>query len=130
MITRLCGSPDEELMQKIEEKNSYAMRVVIESFAKYRRRNFRDYFSFCTNDAKFLDFIDKILVLDPERRMTVGEALAHPYMTEYYLPEDEPVTSQPFNLDEPIEHTLAQWKGIIWREIHSFQGDEKSPKIL
>ena len=43
--------------------------------------------------------------------MTVGEALAHSYMTEYYLPEDEPVTNHPFNLDEPIEHTLAQWKG-------------------
>lgn len=29
LIIRLCGSPDEELMKKIEQQNSPAMRMVI-----------------------------------------------------------------------------------------------------
>ena len=31
--------------------------------------------------ANFKDLLDKIFVLDPEKRMTVQQALAHPFIT-------------------------------------------------
>lgn len=45
--------------------------------------------------------------------MTVTDALSHPYLEEYSMPEDEPVADGPFILDEGSSgRTVAEWKGI------------------
>lgn len=36
-----------------------------------------------------LDLLDKMLTFNPHRRITVEEALAHPYLEQYYDPTDE-----------------------------------------
>ena len=36
-----------------------------------------------------LDLLDKMLAFNPKRRITVEQALAHPYLDQYYDPEDE-----------------------------------------
>ena len=42
---------------------------------------------FCLHAA--LDLLDKMLTFNPHRRITVEQALAHPYLEQYYDPEDE-----------------------------------------
>lgn len=74
LIISLCGSPDEELMHKIESQNSPAMRMVVERMSKdekrgglpCQRKNFKREFPTIPEDA--VDMLDKILVLDPDRR--------------------------------------------------------------
>lgn len=67
LITRLCGSPGDELMRKIEQQNSPAMRMVIERMGGvYARKSFFEYFRNCPEDA--VDLLDRILVMDPDRR--------------------------------------------------------------
>jgi serine/threonine protein kinase len=36
-----------------------------------------------------LDFLDKLLQFDPEKRMTCEEALNHPYLSAYHDEKDE-----------------------------------------
>ena len=36
-----------------------------------------------------LDLLDKTLAFNPHKRITVEKALAHPYLEQYYDPEDE-----------------------------------------
>ena len=36
-----------------------------------------------------LDLLDKMLTFNPNKRITVEEALAHPYLEQYYEPQDE-----------------------------------------
>ena len=43
--------------------------------------------------------LDKLLSFNPMTRMTTEQALAHPYMAEYYDPEDEPVAQKPFSFE-------------------------------
>lgn len=67
LIIHLCGSPDEDLMRKIEEQNSPAMRMVVERMGGNRQRaNFGEFFRGVPADA--VDLLDKLLVLDPDRR--------------------------------------------------------------
>ena len=36
-----------------------------------------------------LDLLDRMLTFNPQKRITVEEALAHPYLEQYYDPQDE-----------------------------------------
>uniref|UniRef100_A0A158P8D4 mitogen-activated protein kinase n=1 Tax=Angiostrongylus cantonensis TaxID=6313 RepID=A0A158P8D4_ANGCA len=126
MITKLCGSPDEDLMRKIEA-TSPATRRVVESYKQYKRQDFRQRFS--GYPPLFVDFLDKILVLDPEKRLTVDSSLAHPYFADYVDASDEPVATTSFDLNDNPSRSKDEWKGIIWQEIQNFVGDEISPKI-
>lgn len=44
---------------------------------------------FKTADSNALDLLDKMLTFNPNKRITVEEALAHPYLEQYYDPADE-----------------------------------------
>lgn len=51
-----------------------------------------------------------MLELDPEKRITAEEALAHPYLAQYADPSDEPV-SPPFNQSfEDMDLSVEEWK--------------------
>ncbi|KAK6041527.1 hypothetical protein COOONC_20970 [Cooperia oncophora] len=126
MITELCGSPDEDLMKKIES-NSPATRRVVESYRHHERQDFAKRFIGCPR--LFVDFLDKILVLDPEKRLTVEQALAHPYFADYVDATDEPIATSSFDLNDNPSRTRDEWKGLIWQEIQNFVGDECSPEL-
>lgn len=39
------------------------------------------------------NLLQKMLIFDPEKRITVEQALKHPYLADYHLEEDEPTRS-------------------------------------
>ena len=41
------------------------------------------------NSLTALDLLDKMLTFNPHKRISVEQALAHPYLEQYYDPEDE-----------------------------------------
>lgn len=43
----------------------------------------------CAPCAAALDLLDKMLTFNPHKRIEVEEALAHPYLEQYYDPTDE-----------------------------------------
>ncbi|KAK8760728.1 hypothetical protein V5799_028006 [Amblyomma americanum] len=54
-------------------------------------------------DPKALDLLDKMLTFNPHRRINVEEALAHPYLEQYYDPGDEPVADEPFKFETELD---------------------------
>ncbi|PAV22002.1 CMGC MAPK kinase [Pyrrhoderma noxium] len=72
-----------------------------------------------------LDFLSRTLTFDPKKRMTIEEALRHPYVSAYYAPEDEP---ESFSMDPEYFHFDAQKellsklqiRELLYEEIQSF----------
>lgn len=52
-----------------------------------------------------LDLLDRMLTFNPIKRITVEEALAHPYLEQYYDPSDE-VSVFPLSIIS-VSHTFS-----------------------
>ena len=52
-----------------------------------------------TSRALFVavDLLEQMLVFDPKKRITAGEALSHSYLAPYHDPADEPVAEEKFD---------------------------------
>ncbi|UYV65104.1 MAPK10 [Cordylochernes scorpioides] len=62
------------------------------------------------------DLLSKMLVIDPEKRISVEEALMHPYINVWY-DESEVNAPAPAPYDHSVderEHTVEQWKDSIF----------------
>jgi len=72
-----------------------------------------------------IDFLTKSLTFDPKKRITVEDALAHPYLEAYHDPEDEPVAPpldpEFFEFDlHKDDISREQLKELLYEEIMSF----------
>ncbi|GMT32027.1 hypothetical protein PFISCL1PPCAC_23324, partial [Pristionchus fissidentatus] len=64
------------------------------------------------NGKTLIDFIDRTLDFDQTNRMTVDEALAHPFLAEVREPWREVRAKDPFPPDACDKH-VDEWKGLI-----------------
>jgi serine/threonine protein kinase len=75
MITKLLGNPSAKLVNQIEnEKN----KEFVLQLPKREGKNFNELFKGA--NALAIDLLKKMLTYDPEDRLTVADALAHPYL--------------------------------------------------
>lgn len=63
-------------------------RKFIRELPKRDPKQFERVFSKAPKDA--LDLLKKMLTFDFNKRISVEEALKHPYLSDLHLPEDEP----------------------------------------
>lgn len=58
-----------------------------------------------------MDLLERILVLDPSKRIQVEEVLEHEYLAPYHDPMDEPVAQEKFDWSfNNIDLTVDTWK--------------------
>ena len=75
MITKLLGNPTPKLISQIEnEKN----KEFVLALPKREGKNFEELFKGANPQA--IDLVKRMLTYDPEERITVAEALSHPYL--------------------------------------------------
>ncbi len=69
-----------------------------------------------------------MLAFDPNKRITVEEALSHPYLAELHCQEDEP-SAEPvsaFDFDfEIYDLKSSDFKELMYEEIMLYHSDEK-----
>ena len=71
--------------------------------------------------SRVLSLLDKMLRFNPGFRVTATEALEHPYLEQYYDPDDEPVAKHPFTFDMELDDlTTEQLKLLIYEEARKF----------
>nr|GEW39004.1 mitogen-activated protein kinase homolog MMK2 [Tanacetum cinerariifolium] len=119
LITELIGSPDDASLGFLRSDNA---RRYVRQLPQYPRQQFSARFQNTSPGA--VDLLEKMLIFDPNRRITVDEALSHPYLAPLHEINEEPVCPRPFSFDfEQPSCTEEHIKELIWRESVKFNPD-------
>lgn len=123
-IFSILGTPPKEQIDKIQNEK---YRNYLKNLPNKESKAFTEIFANANPQA--IDMIERMLVLDPEKRLTVDEALAHPYLAPLHDPEDEPTCSKQFEDDFDEETTqLEAFRDLIFNEATKTEGVGRSGK--
>lgn len=57
-----------------------------------------------------IDLLNKLLAFDPAKRITVEQALAHPYLAAYHDEDDEPLHTQTFDFSFEVVDSMEDMR--------------------
>ncbi|CAM8889350.1 unnamed protein product [Rhodiola kirilowii] len=112
LITELLGSPEDKDLGFLRSDNA---RKYIKKLSHCPKQQFLK--KFPNMPPLAADLAERMLVFDPCKRITVEEALNHPYLISLHEINEEPTCPCPFNFDfEQSSLSEADIKDLIWRE--------------
>jgi len=82
-------------------------------------------------DLQALDLLEKMLAFDPGDRITVPEALEHPWVAAYHDVDDEPECPTKFEKWRKVEElqTLDEFREALWDEIEDFRREVRGMNL-
>ena len=96
------------------------------NIGKKAPKNFQKVFPTATNDA--IDLLKRMLTFDHKKRITVEEALKHPFLADFHCPEEEPVGVHVPDIEFEFENypklTRQQFKDLVYEEILLYHNAE------
>ncbi|XP_034545305.1 LOW QUALITY PROTEIN: mitogen-activated protein kinase 9 [Notolabrus celidotus] len=133
-VIEVLGTPSLEFMNRLMEtvrnyvmnKPQYPGVSFAELFPDWAFPSDSEHDKLKTSQAR--DLLSKMLVIDPECRISVEEALNHPYIHVWYDPgeADAPPPQISDKQLEEREHTIEQWKELIYEEVIDWEERNKN----
>lgn len=77
-----------------------------------------------------VDLLEKMIAFDPSSRITVRDALSHPWLAAYHDESDEPDCPTKFERWKDIEklQTLDDFRDALWKEIEDYRMEVRGLK--
>ena len=122
LIARVAGTPAEHETGFVQSEKA---RRYLHALPRFERVDFRTVYPDAAVEA--VDLIDKMLAFDPSKRITVAQALAHPYLASLHDESDEPSAECPFFFDFENE-TLSEnrVRDLVYEELVGFHDEIRS----
>ena len=122
-ITDVVGTPTEEDLANLTNPSS---RDFLRSLGKKPNIPFSQIFP--NANPKGIDLMQKMLRFNPDERISVDEALRHPYLESLHDPAEEPVAEKEFDFDfERYNLTIEELKKLVWEEMAFFHPSAPGP---
>jgi len=124
-ITQSLGTPTQTFIDRLQP----SVKRYVQNQEHQRGLSFKSLFPDCYFPADSVsnsrlrasqarDLLSKMLVVDPVNRITVDDALDHPYIKLWYDPKEVngPAPRVDTSVDE-AEYSVEKWKEVIWEEV-------------
>uniref|UniRef100_A0A8D3BRV1 Stress-activated protein kinase JNK n=1 Tax=Scophthalmus maximus TaxID=52904 RepID=A0A8D3BRV1_SCOMX len=128
-VIEQLGTPSQDFLMKLNQ----SVRTYVENRPRYAGYTFEKLFPDVLFPAdsdhnklkasQARDLLSKMLVIDASKRISVDEALQHPYINVWYDPAEVEAPPPKFadkQLDER-EHTVEEWKELIYKEVSEWE---------
>uniref|UniRef100_A0A674MI64 Stress-activated protein kinase JNK n=1 Tax=Takifugu rubripes TaxID=31033 RepID=A0A674MI64_TAKRU len=128
-VIEQLGTPSQDFLMKLNQ----SVRTYVENRPRYAGYSFEklfpdvlfpadsDHSKLKASQAR--DLLSKMLVIDASKRISVDEALQHPYINVWFDPA-EVEAPPPKILDKLLderEHTVEEWKVLIYKEVSEWE---------
>ncbi|KAJ3207336.1 Mitogen-activated protein kinase [Entophlyctis luteolus] len=115
-ILNILGTPDEDTLRRIGSERA---QLYIKSLRSTSKVPWVHLFPRASNVA--LDLLERLLSFDPSARVTVEEALKHPYLEAYHDITDEPSHPMLFDFGFESIESMDDMKRSIAQEVNDFK---------
>ena len=115
-ILHILGTPNEETLARI---GSPRAQEYVRNLPYMAKQPFNQLFQNANPDA--LDLLDHMLAFDPSSRISVEEALEHPYLHIWHDASDEPGCPTTFNFDFEVVEDVGEMRKMILDEVARFR---------
>uniref|UniRef100_A0A8C9U5J1 mitogen-activated protein kinase n=1 Tax=Serinus canaria TaxID=9135 RepID=A0A8C9U5J1_SERCA len=115
-IMKITGTPTQDFVQKLHSQDA---KNYIKSLPKVQKKDFASILKYANPLA--VNLLEKMLVLDAEKRVTAAEALVHPYFEPIHDPEEEIEAEKYDDTFDNMDLPLDEWKRITYKEILNFK---------
>ncbi|KFA61412.1 hypothetical protein S40285_03589 [Stachybotrys chlorohalonatus IBT 40285] len=115
-ILHILGTPNEETLRRI---GSPRAQEYVRNLPFMPKKSFPSLFPNANPDA--LDLLDRMLAFDPSSRISVEQALEHPYLHIWHDASDEPDCPTTFNFDFEVADDVGEMRRMILDEVLRFR---------
>lgn len=122
-ILNFLGTPSEETLSRI---GSQRAQEYVRSLPFMPKIPFQQAFPDASPEA--LDLLERMLTFDPADRITVSEALEHPYLRIWHDPADEPTCPTEFDFSFEEVDDMDSMKQMILDEVVQFRAMVRQPQ--
>ncbi|XP_037617148.1 mitogen-activated protein kinase 12b isoform X1 [Sebastes umbrosus] len=120
-IMKITGTPAADFVVKLQSQDA---KNYLRSLSKVPKKDLHSLFSKASSNA--VSVLEKMLLLDPECRVSASEALDLPFFSEFRDAEEE---TEALPYDQTMDNTdlpLDQWKRHTFTEILTFRPNRDS----
>ncbi|KAL4954625.1 kinase-like domain-containing protein [Aspergillus filifer] len=121
-ILQYLGTPNEETLSRI---GSPRAQEYVRNLPFMPKVPFQRLFPNANPDA--LDLLDRMLAFDPSSRISVEEALEHPYLSIWHDASDEPSCPTTFDFHFEVVDDVQQMRQMIYEEVVRFRQQVRAP---
>jgi mitogen-activated protein kinase 1/3 len=123
LILNVTGTPRQDEIHACKKAMTYMKTLPVKPKADLSKK-------YPNANPLAIDLLGKLLTFDPLKRITVEEALAHPYLADFHDPEEEPVCEEKFlfSLDNSVE--TSEIKHMMYNEILKWHEMEYDRQVL
>ncbi|XP_007889132.1 mitogen-activated protein kinase 12 [Callorhinchus milii] len=115
-IMKVTGTPTADFIHKLQSQDA---KNYMKSLPQLQKKDLKTFFA--NGNQLAVNLMEKMLVLDSDKRVTAAEALAYPYFEQYREPEEETVAESYDDSFDNMDCTIEDWKRHTYKEMTNFK---------
>jgi len=125
-VLELIGRPTKEDLESVKAPQA---PNILSTLPPSKPKNWKDLFPSINKDA--LDLIKHLLVFNPNKRLSVEQALKHPYVSQFHSPEEE-ITCKNI-IEIPLDdhkYTIKDYRERLYADIRKRKKEQRRDYYL